>query len=224
MVLIRLAHAASLPTPEEALKSLSGDTPPSGGGGGSSSRGSMTAISSSVSPTHGGGGVRAALSVVNGGGGAATAAAIAPIISEPETATEELPRVVINSLADMAALAGERREMALQGFLYNNVRLIKFAPGRLELNGGEYANAATIQNLRKFLNEETGETWVIAVSTNKGEPTLKEQLDNDQQALKDQMRDHPLVKSVLDAFPGAAIIDVQDHQIEDVDDTDATDT
>lgn len=230
MVLIRLAHAASLPSPEEALKGMipsQGGMPSSGGsgstsGGGNAGGGSNTsAMASSTNPASpatgdggdNGGGVRAALRVVNGGS-----------VSNPPPQYEEFePEIaaatLFNNLTELATYAGKCREISLQAFLYNNVHLIKFSQGRIELNGGEYADAATIQKLRKFLLDETGDAWVITVSTSPGDPTLSQQFDAAQKALKDQMREHPLVKSVVDAFPGAEVSTVEDHPPFDGDDT-----
>jgi DNA polymerase-3 subunit gamma/tau len=145
--------------------------------------------------------------VVNGG-------SLAPAVSEPEAA----PQVTFANLAEIAALAQERREMNLQAFLYNNARGVNFAPGRIELNGGEYADAQTIQKLRSFLKDETGENWIISVSTDPGEPSLMEARENAQVALKQQMSDHPLVKSVLEVFPGSNITNIVDHTPTDADD------
>ncbi|MBT4890923.1 MAG: hypothetical protein HON65_15365, partial [Rhodospirillales bacterium] len=166
-------------------------------------------------PSGNGGGVRAALSVVNGG------AALAPAYSEHEAVAvaEEIQQEVLTSLTDITALAEARREMSLQAFLYNNARLVSFAPGRVELNGGEYADAATIQKLRNFLHEETRENWIVSISASEGEPTLKEQHEAAQNALKQQMSEHPLVKSVLEAFPESKVTKIQDHAPLDPDDS-----
>ena len=59
--------------------------------------------------------------------------------------------------------------------------------------------------LRDRLQEWTGERWMIALSEGGGEPTLEEQDRAAQEAADRAAMDHPLVRQVLDAFPGARV-------------------
>ncbi len=217
MVLVRLAHAASLPSPEEALKSLSGTSPVPGGtppspvgpSGGPAASAIAQAVPSGGHGSGGGGGeTRAELKVVNGG---STPTPASQTAAKPEPDCEPVKQIVFNSLADIAARAGECREMKLQAFLYNNLRLVGLAPSRIEIQGGDFVDAAIVQKLRHFLKQETREDWVVSLSNETGQATLKEQAENAQGALKDKMRQHPVVRSVLEAFPGSDITDILDH-------------
>jgi DNA polymerase-3 subunit gamma/tau len=111
----------------------------------------------------------------------------------------------------MVARAGVCREMKLQAFLYNNVRLVRLVPSRIEIQGGDYVDAAIVQKLRLFLKQETLQDWVVSLSNETGQPTLKEQDDSAQDVRKNKMREHPVVQSVLQAFPGSDITDILDH-------------
>ncbi len=115
MVLVRLAYAADLPSPEEALKRLtsapgesSGSPAPRGGGGGSS--GASAALRS-----------------------APRLAATQPA-SAPEAKGESAPTLVLNSFAELVALAGTQRDIQLKTALERDVRLVRFEQGVLEFS------------------------------------------------------------------------------------------
>jgi DNA polymerase-3 subunit gamma/tau len=61
-----------------------------------------------------------------------------------------------------------------------------------------------------MLAQWTGQRWVVSVSSELGEPTLKEQAETRAQSLKSEAAQDPLVRAVLDAFPGARIESVRE--------------
>ena len=226
MVLIRLAHAATLPTPEEALKSLAdarsnpagapGETPSRGG---SSGGGGASAIASTEISGGGTGGA-------GGGLGGGARAALSVIASDPEVQAEEslpesiqpdsavaVPEVqVFHDLASIAARAEERREGRLQAFLMHNARPVRFEPGIIELAREAHTDDLMVQRLRKFLLHETGVTWTVGISGDAGEQTLAEKQAAKTRDAIAEASTHPLVRAVLETFPGADITSVEHHQ------------
>ena len=63
-----------------------------------------------------------------------------------------------------------------------------------------------------MLLDVTGERWTIALSREAGEPTLAEQGQAADMARKAAAADHPLVRAILKAFPGAQIATVSDNR------------
>ena len=59
--------------------------------------------------------------------------------------------------------------------------------------------------LQERLEEWTGERWMVALSENGGDPTLDEQERAAAAAADQAATDHPLVRQILDAFPGARV-------------------
>jgi DNA polymerase-3 subunit gamma/tau len=59
------------------------------------------------------------------------------------------------------------------------------------------------------LTEWTGSRWVVAVSQEDGAPTLEQQAQARVSELESEVARHPLVRAVLDAFPGATIAAVR---------------
>jgi DNA polymerase-3 subunit gamma/tau len=181
MVLIRLCHVADLPPPGELVRRIMENGP------------GPNANPSAPGPS--GGGVRA---VANG----APVHAMAP---EPAMAG---PRLA--NFRDVAMLASERREALLHGHLVHSVHLVRYAPPVIELRPQPEAPRDLASRLATMLQEVTGQRWTIALSTAPGEPTLAEQGLAADVARRGIAAEHPLVRAILEAFPGARIDAVHD--------------
>jgi DNA polymerase-3 subunit gamma/tau len=116
----------------------------------------------------------------------------------------------IKSFEDVVTLFSEKREMVLRAELYNNIHLVRFEPGRLELRPNEHAQPCLANRVSSLLSEWTGTRWIITISAAQGAPTLAEQEKAVEQERWDAATRHPLVRAVTDAFPGAEITHVTD--------------
>jgi DNA polymerase-3 subunit gamma/tau len=140
-----------------------------------------------------GSGVRA----VAGGGTVAAAAAPSPT-----------PRLA--SFRDVTALVAEQREAMLHAHLIHSAHLVRFAPPVIELRPNPEAPRDLASRLGALLTEVTGTRWTIALSTAEGEPTVAEQGSAADTARRTAAADHPLVRAIMDAWPGARIDTVHD--------------
>jgi DNA polymerase-3 subunit gamma/tau len=191
MVLVRLAHAADLPTPDEALKTLKE--------GGSTSR-----EASPAAPRSPGGGARMAT------GGGARFDAPSPQTDPapmPQAAGVAMPR--LESFADVVAMAGSERDLKLKHALETYVRLVSFEPGKVEVALTEHAPRDLVGDLSSKLEQWTGQRWMIAVGRESGAQTIEEVRKSDRARLVDDARADPVVAAVLERFPGAEIVDVR---------------
>jgi DNA polymerase III subunit gamma/tau len=137
------------------------------------------------------------------GGGARAVAGGAPILA-PDTA----PRLA--SFRDVTALVAERREAMLHAHLIHSVHLVRFAPPVIELRPQAEAPKDLAARLGALLTEATGTRWTIALSTAEGEATVADQGTAADTARRTAAADHPLVRAIMDAFPGARIDTVHD--------------
>jgi DNA polymerase III subunit gamma/tau len=183
MVLIRLCYAADLPTPGDLVRQLSQSTP------------NVSPATARVSSGDGGGGGARAVA----GGGMVAAAPAAPAPSLPA------------SFRDVVALAATHREARLHSELLHHVHLIRYAPPNIELRPEEQAPRDLAARLAALLQSVTGERWTIALSQAAGEPTLAEQSAAADTARRAEANEHPLVRAIMDAFPGARIEAVHDR-------------
>ena len=197
MVLIRLAYAADLPSPADLVRALqSGGTAPAptaGSSGGGGARGGPAASAIGTSTVRPGG--------PSGSGGAR--AQIAPMPAEDA-------RPQPQNFEQVVALAEARREAGLRTHLVNSLHLVAFEPGRIEFRPAARAPADLANKLGQFLTEATGRRWVVSVSQEPGTPTLADQRQQNEAKRLDQAAEHPLVRAVMTAFPGAAITAVRD--------------
>ena len=130
-------------------------------------------------------------------------------MAAPALAPAAPPRLA--SFRDVVALVADHREALLHGYLRNAVHLVRFAPGVIELRPEPDAPRDLAANLGRLLQAATGTRWTIALSKEAGEPTIDQQARTIGLARRDAAADHPLVRAILEAFPGAVLGAVQDH-------------
>jgi DNA polymerase-3 subunit gamma/tau len=202
MVLVRLAYAADLPTPDDALRSLASGGAVSAGAPAAARPSADGAVSGSV----GGAPLRSA-----SGGGLSVAARSEPApVSAPRASAEASPSVRLARFEDLVALAAEKRDVQMKIALERDVRLVRFEDGRLEFAPSEGASPQLGAELSKRLAEWTGRRWLVAVSSEEGQQTLKQKADSEARDRMTGVRADPLVRAVLDRFPGAEITAVRD--------------
>ncbi|WP_299442544.1 DNA polymerase III subunit gamma/tau [uncultured Rhodospira sp.] len=200
MALIRLAYAADLPSPAEVVARVTeaggspGGGPGGGGGGGSAPTGAPvgTATATPTAPPQG------SAPQARANGPVAALAEPRRDSAEGRDTADSGAIVDVPSFQAVVDLARERREGRLAKHLTHDVRLVAFEPGRIEINPGPEAPRDLAGRLGAALLDWTGRRWVVMVSDRPGEPTLHEQLHAS--VLAD-----PLVRAVLDTFPGARV-------------------
>jgi DNA polymerase III subunit gamma/tau len=193
MALIRLAYAADLPGPEEALKRLQSGEAPAGGG----------ASGGPPSPTPPSGGAASARQA----GGQTVARGVAAPQAQPQGSTE--PVAVLNTFEDMLALIEKKRDIALKLDVERYVRPISFRPGAIEYEAAPGAPANLAQRLVGRLKDWTGERWLIAAQGGGGAESLWERQKREEREVRAQIEQDPFVLAVMQTFPGAEIVGVR---------------
>jgi len=198
MVLVRLAYAADLPTPDELIARLTNapasSAPPSApmprGGGGSGGPSALRAVPD-VAPRF--------------------EPAPAPVVATPAPQALANPR----TYADLVALAAEKRDILVKHALESSLRPVSIGDGRLEVALVPNADPAIIQNLMAKLKLWTGRQWVISLANDAAHvPTMREQREEHVQAAHEEAHQDPLVQAILDTFPGATVrVTVKQEQI-----------
>jgi DNA polymerase-3 subunit gamma/tau len=208
MVLVRIAYAADLPTPDELVRTLTdgesgGASAPrqrNGDGGGTTARLDAPREPSREAPT--------ALRSVP------TRAAAAPQRQEPvarpaEAVAPTAPQVTLAKFEDLIALAAEKRDLQTKSALERDVRLVRFEAGRLEVALEPNASKAIVGELARKISQWTGQRWMVVVSSEQGQPTVRSQNEARRAELERGVQADPLVKAVLSRFPGAQIVAVR---------------
>jgi DNA polymerase-3 subunit gamma/tau len=144
------------------------------------------------------------------GGGARAVAGGGTVSAAP--APSATPRLA--SFRDVTALVAEQREAMLHAHLIHSAHLVRFAPPVIELRPNPEAPRDLASRLGTLLTEVTGTRWTIALSTAEGEPTVAEQGSAADTARRTAAADHPLVRAIMDAWPGARIDTVHDSAVD----------
>ena len=206
MVLVRIAYAADLPTPDEVIRSL-----------GEGARGNGAAPAPPANRGCAWRCRRVPKPRARKGHAAERGRRSLPWhpprcrASEPVTRGEEIGAPVrgLASFEDLVALAAERRDLTIKSALERDVRLVRFEDGRLEISLETSAPKSLTGELSKKLADWTGRRWMVIVSAEPGMPSLYAQAQMRKADLKDGVRADPLVQAVLARFPGAEIVDVR---------------
>jgi len=208
MVLVRIAYAADLPTPDEVIRSIDGNGTGSrmqGNGGVSAAASAATAPPARFEPPRmeppRGGGPRAAL-----------APAVQPIGDPAPRQAQSQPSpppLVIGRFEELIALAAGKRDLGVKLALERDVRLVGCEDGRLEIALEPSAAKTLVNDLARKFSQWTNRRWMVVVSAEPGQATMKAQDDVRQAELKTGLRADPLVQAVLARFPGAEIVDVR---------------
>ena len=182
MALIRLAYAAELPPTDKLVRDVldNGVAPRTPSGGAPASRGGA-----SLSPS----------------------ASAAPRLN-PAPQPDNAP--VLKSLEDIALLASANHAPVLKVHIENDIHLVKLEPGHLEFRPGPRAPRTLAGDLQQKLRDWTGQRWSVSVTNSGGALTLAEQKKSAKAARIESVLQAPMVRAVLDRFPGAEIVAVRD--------------
>ena len=217
MVLIRLAHLADMPSPEELIKqydaapkapaaatSTSSNGPVAGAQGSSAQSSSAQGSSVQGSGDSSASGPVAALS----SGSASTAPAVM-------AQTQNAP--VLQNFQAVVDMVAQKRDIGLKHALENGVHLVAFEAaagdraGRIELRLAEGQDNVA-QELTRKLRDWTGQSWVVSLSKEQGAATIGAVKQSAADQREEAALQDPFVKSVLAAFPTAEIVSISDFE------------
>jgi DNA polymerase III subunit gamma/tau len=201
MVLVRLAHAADLPSPDEVIRALDEKA---AGARTERNGGPPTVSSPAANPPR--------LEAARGGTRGPTAALNRPAsspVAQISEAAPEAPPLAVGRFADLIDLAAQKRDLGIKAALERDVRLVRCEDGRLEIVLQPSAARTLVNDLSRKISQWTGRRWMVVVSAEPGEPTVHAQSEARQVELKTGVRADPLVQAVLARWVGAEIVDVR---------------
>jgi len=192
MILVRLAYVADLPAPAELVRLVQDGAEGAEASGASSLRHEAGPLMSAAARPAGGNALRAPAGLRQPADKPMETLAPAP---PRASAYEPMPR----NFEELLALFDRRREAVLRSHLATNLHLVRFEHGRIECR------------LAQLLSEWTGARWLVAISDEEGQPTLRQQKEAHEHELRNEVASHPLVQAVLETFPGATIAAVRER-------------
>lgn len=204
MALIRLAYAADLPSPDDLIARLSNQP---------ASAPSMPPLAPPMRPSGGGGGSALRVEAPRAAPFEVVAPQTAPraeLSPQPETPPTPQPAMSrVESYRELIALAGAKRDVLLKLALEGQMRPVLFEQNKIEVALSEGTNPALVNQLSARLQEWTGQRWFITVSTKPPEGlTLRQEKEQRHQAATAAAHEDPLVKAILETWPGAKVVNV----------------
>jgi DNA polymerase III subunit gamma/tau len=203
MVLVRIAYAADLPTPDEVVRSLSEEgsaapARPQGNGGAAAAQAPTQSFAPRYDAPR---------------GSTRSSAAVSPRPSEnPAAESNEpaatAPTLTIGSFEALIALVQEKRDISMKMALERDVRLVRCEDGQLEIALEPSAPRTFVHDLQRKLAAWTGKRWMVVVSQEQGSATVRAQMEERQAELERGVQSDPLVQAVLNRFPGAKVVGV----------------
>ena len=200
MLIIRMAYAADLPTPDEIIRGVA-------------KIGNAGARSPAAEGTGAGGGNQ-------GTRGHAQRAPELPPSARTSIDTQHAdyasasqpdapPKLELESFQDLVDFVGSKRDARLKVLLEEHVSIVRYEPGQIDFFMTDGAPKALPNELREKLNGWTGRKWMIALSKQPGAKTIGQiRSERDAAALAEVMS-NPIVQDMLKHFPDAEILSVR---------------
>ena len=122
---------------------------------------------------------------------------------EEERAPQRMPDP--RTFEEVVELIGVKRDARLKVHIEDNASLVKFDAnaGTIDLFLMPGAPPEIANELREKLQRWTNKRWIVALSKARGDLPLGEVRRRREAAELESLKQHPAVKAVLDAFPGA---------------------
>ena len=197
MVLIRMAHSAELPSPDEVLRKLAG----------AAEAGPTQPAPRSATPEP-----PVPAPPLNRFSERAERPADAEDAlreATPVASTSRVAPPLPQNFEELIELVAARRDALLKIELEERVRLVSFDPPRLELNLLERASPTLASDLAQKLAKWTGQRWMVALSRETGAPPLGEVRREREARDIEAVRKLPAMAEVLKRFPDAEITHVR---------------
>ena len=182
MAIIRMSYISDLPTPDEIIKKIEGNN---------------TESSEKKSPN----------SEVNNAIKVVPTVSVKPV--QQEKIIEENREFDPKSFEDIIELVRLNKNIRLQYDLENNVSLVSFEKGKIELNilNNDEKILFTLSNK---LQEWTNEKWLIVSSSAQGQKTIKEVRDDDKFELHSLIKEHPIYTKAIIEFDTVDITSIEE--------------
>ncbi len=121
----------------------------------------------------------------------------------------KLENIKIKSFDDLIKLCNTKKEIKLKYELENNVNLVSFENGRMEISINEKLEKDFIKILSTKLLEWTNERWMITLSKKTGEKSKKEYEADSKKKLFEDAKKTEAYNKFLQTFSDAELVEIE---------------
>jgi DNA polymerase-3 subunit gamma/tau len=113
------------------------------------------------------------------------------------------------SFEDLISLSSAKKEIQLKYDLENNVNLIKFSQGKIDISFNENLDKNFVRNLSEKLLEWTGSRWVITLAKEAGQKTFSELRAIESKSLIEKEKKGEIFKKFKNVFSDIDLLEVK---------------
>tara|TARA_Y100000590_G_scaffold429813_1_gene542755 strand:+ start:65 stop:1753 length:1689 start_codon:yes stop_codon:yes gene_type:complete len=117
--------------------------------------------------------------------------------------------IKISSFEELILLSSKKREVNLKYDLENNVNLIKFSEGKIDISFNENLDKNFVRNLTTKLLEWTGVRWVITLTKKTGQKTFSEIREIERKEILENEKKGEIYKKFKKVFSDAELLKVK---------------
>ena len=134
-----------------------------------------------------------------------------PVLSFPnqKVPAKDIEVIKVSSFEDLISLTSLKKEIQLKYDLENNVNLIKFSEGKIDISFNEKLDKNFVRNLSAKLLEWTSYRWVITLAKENGQKTFSELKKIKRKKLIDQEKKSEVYKKFKNIFSDAELLEVK---------------
>ena len=128
---------------------------------------------------------------------------------EPKSLTSNKKLEKVLSFEDLIFLSSRKKEVQLKYDLENNVNLIKFSEGKIDITFNQNLDKNFVRNLSERLYAWTGNRWVITLSKTMGKKTYSEMQNIKKEELLRKEKEGEINKKFKKIFSDGELIEVK---------------
>lgn len=134
-----------------------------------------------------------------------------PILSSlnQKTFSKEVDMEKVLSFKDLILLSSKNKEIQLKYDLENNVNLIKFSEGKIDISFNENLDKNFVRNLSEKLLKWTGNRWVITLAKEAGQKTFSDLRDIKRTELLEKEKEGKIYKKFKNTFSDAELLEYE---------------
>ena len=122
---------------------------------------------------------------------------------------KNINKIKIENFSQLIDVCNTKKEIKLKYELENNVNLVSFENGRIEISINEKLEKNFIKILSAKLLEWTNQRWMISLSAKVGEKSKKESNMEDKRKAVDDIKNSEIYKKILKTFSDAELVEIE---------------
>ena len=130
-------------------------------------------------------------------------------LDEEAQIREKIKEFSINSFDELIEICIQKKEVKLKYELEKNVNLVSFEKQRIEISFNDDLDKEFIKILTSKLYDWTNKRWIITLSKEKGDPSIKEKEINVKKNIFEKNKESVVYKKILENFPDAEMTEVK---------------